>query len=212
MLSTYTNTLTALDITYTASYTQYPTYFDHYNEYFGPLPEGQYQVGVAQYGGRLIPRSTFEGNTTALVSTSRSILDLSSDSIVFVATDVSRFASYEKNAVVPAWRADAGPVIHTILTTPWSFDPADWDQMLAYQTLMTDELVPALEAITPGSGVYMNEGDFRQRDFQTAFFGDKYEKLLGIKKTRDPDNFFYATRGVGSEAWTVAKDGLMCRA
>lgn len=213
MLATYVNTLNALNITYTASYTQHPTYLDHYRDldYYGPLPEGNVQVGIAQYGSRLVPRATFEGNTTALVATSRTVLELGANAVTFVAADVSRFASDEKNAVVPAWRADGGPVYHAIPTTPWSFDPADWDQMLAYQTLMTETLVPAFEAITPGSGVYMNEGDFRQRNFQVAFFGDKYERLLGIKRRRDPDSFFYATKGVGSEVWTVTEDGHMCK-
>lgn len=95
--------------------------------------------------------------------------------------------------------------------TLWSFDPSKWDQMLAYQRLMTDTVMPALEAVTPGSGAYMNEADFLQPNFQQAFFGDKYERLLAIKKKYDPDMFFYATKAVGSEVWSVAEDGHMCK-
>lgn len=115
----------------------------------------------------------------------------------------------DQNGVLPAWR-DA--LVHATLTTVWSSDPADWDQMLANQDLMTDVIAPAIEAVTPGSGAYMNEGDFRQKDFETVFFGDKYDKLLAIKEAYDPDSFFYATKAVGSDAWTVAEDGRMCKA
>lgn len=57
---------------------------------------------MAQYGGRLIPQSTFKGNTTAWVQTIRSIRDLGPVNFAFFVTDVSRFADYEKNGVVPA--------------------------------------------------------------------------------------------------------------
>lgn len=106
---------------------------------------------------------------------------------------------------------DSGPVIHSLVYTPWSFDPAEWEEMLAYQKLMTNTVMPALEAVTPGSGAYMNEADFLQPGFQQAFFGSKYKRLLEIKKKYDPDSLFYATKGVGSEAWTVVEDGHMCR-
>lgn len=199
-------------MTYTVTYTQSASYFEHYDTYFGPLPAGQIQVGVDQFGGRLVPRSTFDGNASFFVETLRCILEIGSQQVIFVATDVSSFASYEKNALTPGWRANAGPVLHTVPTTPWSFDPADWDTMLANQELMTETIMPALEAITPGAGTYMNEADFRQPDFQRAFFGSKYERLLAVKKIYDPDMFFYVTKGVGSEVWTVAEDGHMCKA
>lgn len=103
MLNPLLELLTALKISYTVKFTQSATYYDHYITYFGPLPVGEYgQVGVAQYGGRLVPEATFKGNTTAWVQTIRSIRDLGPVNIAFVAADVSRFADYEKNGVVPA--------------------------------------------------------------------------------------------------------------
>lgn len=103
MLNPLLELLTALKITYTVKFTQSTTYYDHYITYFGPLPTGQYgEVGVAQYGGRLIPQSTFKGNTTAWVQTLRSVRDLGPVNFAFVVTDVSRFADFDKNGVVPA--------------------------------------------------------------------------------------------------------------
>lgn len=75
---------------------------------------------------------------------------------------------------------------------------------------MTDVLLPQLERLTPGGGVYLNEADFRQRDFQQAFYGGHYERLSAIKDKYDPDHMFYALTGVGSEYWAVAGDGRLC--
>lgn len=208
IMAPYLATLDGMGVNYTAAYTQSATYYDHYNTYFGPLPDGNIDVGIAQYGGRLIPRSAVEGNTTAFDDTVRFIAE-QGVTFIGVGTNVSASATVDQNGVVPAWRQ---ALVHATLTTVWSFDPADWDQMLANQDLMTDTIVPALEAVTPGSGAYMNEADFRQKDFQTTFFGDKYDQLLSIKQTYDPDSFFYATRAVGSETWCVADDGHMCKA
>jgi hypothetical protein len=77
---------------------------------------------------------------------------------------------------------------------------------------MTKDIMPLIEAATPGSGSYVNEGDWRQPNFQTTFWGANYQRLLEVKRKWDPSNLFYATVGVGSEAWTVRSDGRMCRA
>lgn len=44
----------SLNLTYTLNYTESDTYLDHYEYYWGPLPEGWIQVGTDQFGGRLI--------------------------------------------------------------------------------------------------------------------------------------------------------------
>jgi hypothetical protein len=201
--------LTSMGVVYTSGYSESATYYDHYNQYFGPLPNGNIQVGIAQYGGRLVPLSAFDANRTAMSEVARYVAD-QGVTWIGVGTDVSRFGNADQNAVLPAWRTP-GPVIHATLTTPWSFDPVDWDRMLANQRLMTYDVMPRLEAVTPGSGAYMNEADFQQPNWQTVFFGDNYAKLLTIKNKYDPQGLFYARNAVGSEKWSVADDGRMCR-
>ena len=71
------------------------------------------------------------------------------------------------NAVFATWR---DTVIHAQLTTPWN-ETAPWSEMVANQLLMTNEFVPQHDAITPGSGAYINEADFRQPNWQETFFG-----------------------------------------
>ncbi|KAL2126018.1 hypothetical protein VTI74DRAFT_1951 [Chaetomium olivicolor] len=198
--------LNEMGVKHTAAYTEAATYYEHYDKAFGPLPVGNIKVGIAQYGGRLVPLDAFQKNSTGMSAVTRYIAE-KGVTWIGVGTDVSPFGKEKANAVNPAWRK---PLIHATLTTDWSFDPAQWDKMLDNQRLMTYDIMPAIEAVTPGSGAYMNEADFQQPGFQEAFFGSNYKQLLCIKRKYDPDNFFYARNAVGSEKWTVGNDGRMC--
>lgn len=203
LLTPFLSKLDALNIQYTASYTETNSYIEHFDMYFGPLPLGNIQVGIAQYGGRLIPRA----NIQQLSSTIRSIAG-KGVTWIGVGTDVSQFANSAANSILPAWR-DA--LVHVTLTTPWSFT-ASWDDMLKLQDLMTDEIMPEIEAATPGSGAYMNEADFRQPRFQEEFFGQNYAELKELKAKWDSSSVFYVDKGVGSDSWIVQADGRLCRA
>lgn len=197
-----------MDITYTVYCDTSAAYYDHYAEYFGPLPVGPLKVGIAQYASRLIPRSTFQ-SSNAMISFANTVRSIVEQGVMFmgIGLDVSRGATSGYNAVLPAWR---NALVHAVLTTTWSFDPAEWPLMLENQRFMTSDIMPAIESITPGSGSYMSEGDFRQPDFEKVFYGTNYGTLLAIKHSYDPDGLLYVTKGVGSERWTVAEDGRMC--
>jgi FAD/FMN-containing dehydrogenase len=52
---------------------------------------------------------------------------------------------------------------------------------------------------TPGAGSYVNETDYFQPDWQRAFWGGNYEKLLAIKRKYDPTGLFVCHHCVGSE-------------
>ena len=198
--------LDSMGVKYTSETSQSATYYEHYDKYFGPLPNGNIKVGIAQYGGRLVPFSAWD-NSAAMSAVTRFVAE-KGVTWIGVGTDVSPFAKGKANSVLPAWRK---PLVHATLTTEWSFDPAQWDKMIDNQRLMTWEVMPAVEAVTLGSGSYMNEADFQQPLFQEAFFGSNYLQLLCIKKKYDPEGFFYATKAVGSEKWYVANNGRMCK-
>lgn len=208
VLAPFQARLDGLSVTYTVNFSEHKSYRDHYDQYFGPLPIGNIQVGIAQYGGRLIPRESI----TNITSFSRTIGANEGAIFIGVGTDVSKFAApgskNEQSSAHPAWRRT---LVHATLTTPWSFE-APWEEMLAAQDLMTDVLMPAIEAVTPNGGAYQNEADFRQPRWKEEFFGDNYSALACIKRKWDPEGFFYVTNGVESDKWTVAADGRMCRA
>ncbi|KAL7942698.1 hypothetical protein V8C42DRAFT_331663 [Trichoderma barbatum] len=208
VLGPFNAMLTQLGITPVATKYTELSYYDHYNTFMGPLPYGNLAVGDFNYGSRLIPRSVLEDteDNNALQSV---LQNLTSHGVLAVGSS----ASYARpagvnNAVLPAWR---NTTVHLQIGTPWD-NTAPWSKMLADQKVMTNEYVPQLKAVTPGSGAYMNEGDFNEPNWQQTFFGANYPKLLSIKKKYDPNFLFYGLRLVGSEAWNVGNDGRMCRA
>lgn len=203
IMAQYIASLEALGVVYTVTYTESAKYYNHMDTYFGPLPFGSLKVSEAQYAGRLIPRSVVAN----ISDTWKSVIQRGV-TWIGVAMDVAPFGSPETNSVHPAWRES---LIHCVLNTPWNFT-APWEDMLALQDLMTNIVMPEIEAVTPGSGAYVNEADFRQPNFQETFWGSNYDKLRSIKNKYDPENLFYATKGVGSEAWNVFDNGRMCSA
>ena len=60
-----------------------------------------------------------------------------------------------------------------------------------------DELVQVGAA-----GSYVSESDFFATDWQGAFWGPHYPRLLAIKDRYDPDGLFVVHHGVGSERWS----------
>ncbi|EUC48327.1 hypothetical protein COCMIDRAFT_34203 [Bipolaris oryzae ATCC 44560] len=206
VLAPFAKALTDLGITPPIVYSEL-SYRDHYDRYMGPLPRGAYEVNRYQFGGRLIPRDVVENNTADLVKVYQELI---AEGVLLAGST----ANYKKpagnppNGVFPAWR---NALIQQQLITNWN-STAPWATMEADQQKMTTQLMPKLEAVTPGSGAYLNEADFQQPNWQDTFFGANYPKLKAIKAKYDPRGVFYILKGVGSEAWKVSKDGRMCRA
>jgi FAD/FMN-containing dehydrogenase len=64
----------------------------------------------------------------------------------------------------------------------------------------------ALRAAAPDTGAYVNECDYFQPDWQCAFWGPHYARLLRIKRRYDPTGLFIGHHTVGSEGWS--EDGF----
>lgn len=218
------STLDRMGVVYSSSVTQTSSYYDHYAGYFGPLPYGKVTLGIVDESGRgggwLIPRRHFENTASTtdnntfptasaeLSKTIRFVVEEQGASWVGVSANVTRFGDKNRNAVLPAWR-DA--LMHTIVTTPLKGDWAASSMVEGMEDGMTTTIIPALQKLAPESGSYMNEGDFRQRDFQKAFYGDNYARLMEVKSKWDPEGFFWGVTGVGSEPWSIKMDGRLCK-
>ncbi|KAJ4985321.1 isoamyl alcohol oxidase (FAD binding domain-containing protein) [Stagonosporopsis vannaccii] len=113
ILAPFITRLDSKRVNYTVSYSEFDTYYEHYDKYFGPLPLGNIQVGIAQYGTRLIPRSVVSNIT----DTWRAVVE-KGVTWIGVGTDVQRFGSDKTTSVHPAWRK---AIVHATLTLPWSF-------------------------------------------------------------------------------------------
>lgn len=111
------------------------------------------------------------------------------------------------SAVHPAWRT---ALSHMMIVRGWApGTPASRQREI--QREVTGVQVPLLKGLALDGevmGAYLNEADGAEPDFQEAFWGSNYEKLLGVKRKWDPRGVFVVRRGVGSEGW----DGEgMCR-
>ncbi|KAJ5806050.1 uncharacterized protein N7503_003652 [Penicillium pulvis] len=201
LLEPFTTSLDKLKIKYTMATGQYNSYYSQFKDMQGTI-----EVGIAQYGGYLIPRSVVEDNNKALVHAYREITEAGA-TFIGVGLNASHKVSGDVyNAVLPAWR---DTLIDTTLTTPW-----EWDNdalMLERQNQMTYEFIPKLEALAPNSGAYMNEGNFMQPDFQRVFYGSNYDALRKVKSKYDPHDIFYAKTAVGSAEWREREDGRLCK-
>lgn len=203
VLAPFLSVLKELGITPAARYTTL-SYRDHYDTYMGPLPYGHVTISTYQFGGRLIPRTVVENNNEALQVV---IKNLTANGVIAVGSS-GRFHAAEgvSNAVLPAWRDS---LVSMQLATLW--DPEQWDAMIAMQKRITNEFMPQIKAVTPGGASYMNEGDTNEPNWKQTFYGANYDKLLKIKQKWDPKSLLYGFKNVGSDVWTVAADGRMCR-
>ena len=61
----------------------------------------------------------------------------------------------------------------------------------------------ALRKLVPNAGSYVSESDFFAPDWQRAFWGSNYARLLAVKERYDPDGLFFVHHGVGSEGWSA---------
>jgi FAD/FMN-containing dehydrogenase len=61
------------------------------------------------------------------------------------------------------------------------------------------DAIAIMRALSPGAGTYSNEASYFEPDWQEAFWGENYPRLLEIKRRYDPDNVFRVHHGVGSE-------------
>ncbi|TVY92958.1 putative FAD-linked oxidoreductase [Lachnellula willkommii] len=109
------------------------------------------------------------------------------------------------DAVNPAWRK---ALIHAVTTQDWT--PRNHTQQAAVEYSVNYIQTEALRILVPGSGAYINEAYWNEPNFQQAFWGYNYERLLQIKKAVDPDDVFWCHVCVGSEGWEMVGNSL-CR-
>jgi hypothetical protein len=106
----------------------------------------------------------------------------------------------------PAWRES---LVHLIVAEGWQDGIAQSLIDSVYKDITAK--VQHLRDLSPETGAYFNEPDSYEPQWQHAFFGDNYAKLIQIKKKVDPYNLFWCRRCVGSEALIEQSNGKLCR-
>ncbi|KAL8963039.1 MAG: hypothetical protein Q9193_000645 [Seirophora villosa] len=182
---------------------QFPGYLEQFKAMMPFL-----EVAIAQYGGWLLPRSVVLDNPDGLAAAYANITNGGAAGFTSVALNVNQSVVGDVyNAVNPAWRT---ALLDVIITTNYDAT-GPLSDMIEQQEAMTDKYIPPLKALAPDSGVYLNEGDWRDPDWQKSFYGANYDKLKSIKAKYDPNDIFYATTAVGSDDWVVEAPGRLCR-
>jgi FAD/FMN-containing dehydrogenase len=191
------------------TYSSFDDYWTFYNAVSGVEPP----VGTTSaLGSRLFSRASVQEDTPGL----RSMLDViagspeefTSNNFELVSGgQVFKDAADPYSGLNPAWRIS---YFNNIVARGWAPGSSE-DAKAAVMRDITHKKVPAMEKQAPDTGVYMNEADKLDPNWQTNFYGDHYERLLEIKQKRDPRGVFYCPTCVGSAAWKEDEMGRLCR-
>lgn len=184
-----------------------------------PSGGGGFGPGNNRYASRLFPRADFENPVQF-----RKIMDAARGAVeagyVFHGLNMApteKAGGVDKRhppGVNPVWRTS---IMHADVFDPTNYGSVTPEQHIAAHARLESVMNPIREA-TPSGGSYYNEGDVQEPGWQNAFFGSNYEKLVAIKRKRDPWELFWAPATVGSEGWAVetldglpTQNGRLCR-
>lgn len=211
LLDPWFTRLTNLGIKFDPNITTYDSFYPAWLEGF-PL-EVVEKVNVAS-GSRLFPRTNFvtEAQRNKTFAEIRKSLETRH---VFVGFNIKAISpDNPDNAVNPAWRQN---LLFAIQSVRWPYNSTVstiWEN----RNNFTHGDMQRWRNISPGAGSYLAESDRLEPNFQQSFYGDKYPRLLKLKKKWDPKDVFYAVTAVGSEFWKVEtadtlphENGRLCR-
>lgn len=191
------------------TYSSFDDYWTFYNAVSGVEPP----VGTTSaLGSRLFSRASVQNDTAGLRNMLEVIAgtpdEFTSNNFELVSGgQVFEDASDPLSGLNPAWRIS---YFNNIVARGWAPGSSE-DLKAAVMRDITYNKVPAMEKQAPETGVYMNEGDRLDPNWQSNFYGEHYERLLEIKQRRDPDGVFYCPTCVGSAAWKEDDIGRLCR-
>jgi hypothetical protein len=159
-------------------------------------------VGLGVIGaGRFIPKDIFAStkNVRKLVDAVLTAMQFSHTNkggggAHLYATGPANQPDNSKTGVNPEWR---NSLWHVYMGAAWTSSTPPNTRTQIQNTISAS--VQPLKALTPGGGCYMNEGDWLEENWQQAFFGSNYGRLLAVKTRYDPTGLFSCWKCVG---WT----------
>ncbi|KAJ8123346.1 hypothetical protein ONZ43_g688 [Nemania bipapillata] len=98
-------------------------------------------------------------------------------------------------SVTPTWRRAVVHAVNGRIFTPLN------SEARAEALKFVDNHTEPLRQLAPDMGAYVNENNPGERDWQHAFWGENYERLLQIKRTYDPEDVLWCAPCVGNERW-----------
>lgn len=217
-------TFADLGLDVTPVYQEFDNYYDAWEAGF---PLEQWGVNGGRQGQRLFPTANWANDTIRndTFAALRAVADEGEGWVFGFSIAPGNALALDgvqaDNAVVPAWRDTQA---HIMSNGYWDgslwADDAGKAEIAAISDRTTNVWGKAWRDLTPGSGGYHAEGDYMEPEWQEAFWGANYERLLAIKERYDPYELFYVHHGVGSEGWAMdqyivgdvpSQAGKLCR-
>lgn len=142
----------------------------------------------------------------------RAVLQGAFDAETQLLTDATMGIGIQKPPFIRGGGNAVNPAFRTAIMRPAS--ELQWEgtdpRKLAKRKQDALRFGASLRSLSPSGGTYSNEADPDTPDWQHAFWGSHYEKLLEIKRKVDPQGVFYCRACVGSEFFND-NDGVLCR-
>lgn len=198
-----------------------PQWWPTFAAYAGRVAPGE-GVSNGRMASRLFPRSNFvDPLSTEFNATMAAIRSWVEDGgYSFHSVD---YHPSTETAGYPGTNSAVNPHFRTAIMHATGFDTGSYGpgttpaQQISQQKRLMEYAQKWRDA-SPTSGAYMNEANTEEPNFQEAFYGSNYERLLAIKRAADPWWVFYAVTGVGSDEWIVegtqglpTQQGRLCR-
>jgi hypothetical protein len=206
-LMPYYQALDSLNITALVNETTlHDNFLDHYTYYVAP---DDFTTRNLTVGGQLVPRSfvSDDDNVEELASALQVILDVPDALLVLLGTNVAHARVGNQpgtNAVSTMWRNSLFSM-QLVLT---GNTLAEWPDLRNNLTTV-DDWEQTLHNLIPGGGAYQSEATFDNPNWREDYYGDNYDKLLGIKKFYDPNNILWNRPAVGHEAMYLDANGRL---
>jgi FAD/FMN-containing dehydrogenase len=168
------------------------TWYGFYKKYV--LPNQAPVAGGVIINSRLIPTALFETpvGRARILAYCKYVEDLGL-SIYIPYVNPVLFPYVEgSTSATPAWRNSLWHLA-TVVNWAWNSTVAEKRAVVALAMNITQ----ALEELAPESGAYGNEANPWTENWQEAFWGENYPRLLAIKQKYDPDELLMCFKCVG---------------
>ncbi|POS77367.1 hypothetical protein DHEL01_v204246 [Diaporthe helianthi] len=194
--------LSELGIPFNATTEHFDSFYPAYEATFATYPQNIGSIsGIT--ANRLLPAENWN-NETIRATTLRAIKDTVDRATILIGYHQAPLnPDGDLNSVNPAFRKEASQLV--IVKAVDGNATAEGLKIAADD--LTNNIMELLKDVSPAGGAYNNEANVGELDWQNAFWGENYPRLLEIKKKWDPTGLFYVHHGVGSEAWRVLDGG-----
>lgn len=182
--------LSELGIPHAATTNHFDSFYPAYQATFAT-----YDQNIGSISGitanRLLPVENWD-NETIRESTLQTFKDTVDRATIVIGYHQAPLrADDDINAVNPAFRNEAGQLIVIKAVDA----DADAEELKLAGDNLTYAIMGPLRDATPAGGAYNNEADVGEPDWQNAFWGENYPRLLEVKRKWDPTGLFYVHHG-----------------